>query len=295
MAKTIQQAIKERILVLDGNYKHFIDKYNLKKPDFHKGRFAKHNIELTGFYDVLNLSRPELIREINEKYLKAGADIISTHTFGANDYILSKYKLEGKAYELNFAAAKIARELTAKYSIITRSKPRFVFGSIGAIDDTIENQEQIKAYEQQLKGLMAGKVDAIWFADFSKKDNLFSAIEALYNILTKRNKVYSVVITLSGEEQMLSEKFVEELESKYNDRIKLLAISEVSGNKIILHSEIPAILFPALVSRGGTSELIKESATDIIKKYEPKILGGCCNNTPEQIETLVKAIKESNA
>lgn len=129
--KQLQDILNQRIMVIDGAMGSMIQKYKLTEKDFRGTRFVDHKKELKGDTDLLNITRPDVIGEIHEKYLEAGADIIETNTFGANQISQADYEMEKNVYEMNFCGAQIAKKAAEKYTKKDPSKPRFVAGAIG--------------------------------------------------------------------------------------------------------------------------------------------------------------------
>ena len=175
MAKTEQlhKAVRERILLLDGAMGSLIQKYRLTEADFRGERFKDHPSPLQGNNDLLSLTKPDVIREIHEKYLGAGSDIIETNTFNSTRISQADYGAEAFVYEINKAAATIAAEAAAKFS--TPEKPRFVAGSIGPTNKTaslspdvnnpgyraVSFDDLVMAYAEQAAGLLDGGVDIL--------------------------------------------------------------------------------------------------------------------------------------
>ena len=130
----LETQIKQRVLVLDGALGTMIQQYNLTENDFRGNLFADVSQQLKGDNDVLNLTRPDVIAEIHEKYLQAGADIIETNTFNATAVSQADYGMQTHVREMNLAGARLARQLADCYS--TPVKPRFVAGSVGPTNKT---------------------------------------------------------------------------------------------------------------------------------------------------------------
>ena len=108
--KTIQDYLRERILIIDGAMGTMIQRHKLKEEDYRGERFKDWPSDLKGNNDLLCLTQPQIIRDIHKQYLEAGADIIETNTFNAQKVSLADYHMEDLAYEINLAAAKIANE-----------------------------------------------------------------------------------------------------------------------------------------------------------------------------------------
>ncbi|RYY20380.1 MAG: 5-methyltetrahydrofolate--homocysteine methyltransferase, partial [Sphingobacteriaceae bacterium] len=113
---TIEQELQKRILIIDGAMGTMIQRYHLEEEDFRGERFRNHHSDLKGNNDLLNITRPDIIKAIHAEYLYAGADIIETNTFSTQIISLADYHLEELAYELSFEGAKIAREVVDEYN-----------------------------------------------------------------------------------------------------------------------------------------------------------------------------------
>src|SRR5438874_8231311 len=163
VATEISRLARERILVLDGAWGTMLHGAGLEPEDYRGERFATHHLDVAGDPDVLNLTRPELVREIHECYLAAGADITTTNTFTATSIGQADYGLEDVVHELNVAAARIAREAAGD---------RFVAGSVGPLNVTLSLSPKVddagfrthpvdevkEAYAEQIAALVEGGV-----------------------------------------------------------------------------------------------------------------------------------------
>ena len=169
----IREEIQKRVLVLDGAMGTVIQEYGLQELDFRKGFFEEMPGQMKGNNDALNLTRPDVIQDIYERYLKAGADIISTNTFNAQRISQADYHLQPYAKEMNLASARLARQCADRFS--SSDKPRFVAGSVGPTNKTcsmspdvsdparreLTYDELYDAYLEQMEGLIEGGVDVI--------------------------------------------------------------------------------------------------------------------------------------
>ena len=129
-------ALQQRVLVLDGAMGTMVQQYKLTEADFRGRRFADWPSDLRGNNDLLALTRPEIIRAIHAEYLDAGADIVETDTFNAQRVSLADYGMQDHAYELNVAAARLAREACDAAAARTPDRPRWVGGAIGPMNRT---------------------------------------------------------------------------------------------------------------------------------------------------------------
>ena len=176
MSKTLlQDEITKRILVLDGGFGTMMQQNRFGEAEYRATRFAEHPAPLKGCNDLLSLTQPEAVAEIHEKYLRAGADIITSNSFNANRISLSDYALSAYAREIARAAARLARTVADRYTQQNPSKPRFVAGSVGPTNRTaslsadVENPasreigftELKDAYREQIEGLMEGGAEGI--------------------------------------------------------------------------------------------------------------------------------------
>ena len=125
MKANIKDEIQKRVLMLDGAMGTMIQQYHLEEDDFRGARFQDWKRPLKGDNDLLNLTQPQIIREIHEQYLEAGADIIETNTFNGTRISQSDYGMEDAVYEINLKAARTARAAADKHTAFNPQQPRF--------------------------------------------------------------------------------------------------------------------------------------------------------------------------
>ncbi|MGI8865439.1 MAG: homocysteine S-methyltransferase family protein, partial [Rubrobacteraceae bacterium] len=173
--EAFRTALKQRILLLDCAMGTMIQSYDLSDAEYRSERFADHPGELKGNNDVLSLTQPGIIRDIHEASLEAGADILETNTFSSTSIAQKDYKMEDLAYELNFEAARVAREAADGYTDNNPDKPRFVAGALGPTNRTaslspdvnnpgfrnVTFDELAQAYAEAARGLVEGGVDLL--------------------------------------------------------------------------------------------------------------------------------------
>jgi 5-methyltetrahydrofolate--homocysteine methyltransferase len=171
----ITEALKNKILVLDGAMGTMIQRYKLEEEDYRGERFKDFAHPLKGNNDLLSLTQPQIIKEIHNKYLESGCDIIETNTFSDTTIGMADYYMQDLVYELNFESARIAKEAANEWTAKTPDKPRFVAGSIGPTNKTasmspdvnnpgfraISFDELVEAYYGQIKPLVEGGVDLL--------------------------------------------------------------------------------------------------------------------------------------
>jgi 5-methyltetrahydrofolate--homocysteine methyltransferase len=171
----IRKELQKRILVIDGAMGTMIQRYELTEEDFRGERFRDHASDLKGNNDLLNITRPDVIKAIHAEYLDAGADIIETNTFSTQRISLADYHLEELDYELSYEGARIAREVADEYTKKNPSKPRFVAGAVGPTNRTASLSPDVndpgyravtfddlaEAYYEQVRGLVDGGSDLL--------------------------------------------------------------------------------------------------------------------------------------
>src|SRR5918999_6316812 len=165
--------LKQRIIILDCAMGTMIQEYGLDEEDYRGERFADYPGELKGNNDLLSITQPQIIRDIHEAVLEVGADIVETNTFNSTAISQEDYGMEDLAYELNYAAARLARAATDRFTEQTPDKPRFVAGALGPTNRTaslspdvnnpgvrnVTFDELKEAYREATKGLVDGGVD----------------------------------------------------------------------------------------------------------------------------------------
>src|SRR5580704_16040156 len=190
--KTIYDVLKERILIIDGAMGTMIQRHKLEEKDYRGKRFADWATDLKGNNDLLCLTQPMIIEGIHRQYLEAGADIIETNTFNSQRISMADYHMEELSYELNVAAAKIAKKAAAEYTARNPDKPRFVAGAIGPMSKTlslspdvnnpgfraVNFDEVASAYYEQVQGLVDGGADVL-------------LIETIFDTLNAKAAIYA--------------------------------------------------------------------------------------------------------
>jgi 5-methyltetrahydrofolate--homocysteine methyltransferase len=202
---SIHELLKERILVIDGAMGTMIQRYQLVEDDYRGDRFKSWPSDVKGNNDLLCLTRPDIIKAIHKEYLSAGADIIETNTFNAQRVSLADYGMESLAYEINVAAARIAkeaiREFNSEFNTGVKSNgttqgasgKRFVAGALGPMNKTLSLSpdvndpgfraltfdEAMEAYYEQVKGLVDGGADLLLIETIFDTLNAKAAIFAI--------------------------------------------------------------------------------------------------------------------
>ncbi len=317
----INDCLRERILLLDGGLGTMIQPYGLEEGDFRGDRFAAWPSQLKGCNDLLALTRADVIREIHEKYLEAGADIITTDSFSANAVSLADYGLEAYAREIACASARIAREAADRFTARNPSKPRFVTGSVGptnrsaSIASDMQNpearsirfEELEAAYCEQVMGLLEGGVDLLQLETCFDTLNAKAAIRAMERCFERAGRRVPVIVsgTLTASGRMLAGQTVEAFYASVA-HVGPLAVGlncSFGAKALLPHLERLAAVAECRVAvypnaglpnvMGGYDETPAMFAADIeeyLRRGLVNIVGGCCGTTPEHIFELQKIV-----
>ncbi|HET7865643.1 MAG TPA: homocysteine S-methyltransferase family protein [Burkholderiaceae bacterium] len=206
-AAELPALLAERIVIIDGAMGTMIQRHKLAEADFRGERFKDHGKDLRGNNDLLVLTRPDVISTIHESYLAAGADLIETNTFGATSIAQEDYALGHIAYELNVAAAQLARAACAKFSTLER--PRFAAGALGPTPRTASISPDVNdpgarntsfdqlraAYHEQARGLLDGGADLFLVETIFDTLNAKAAIFALDELMEETGERLPVIIS----------------------------------------------------------------------------------------------------
>src|ERR1051326_3887735 len=199
---------RERILVLDGAMGTMIQALKLEEEEFRGARFDAWNREVRGNNDLLNITKPDAIREIHLAYLRAGADIVATNTFSSTAIAQADFGMEGIAYELNLAGARLAHE-AARRASREDGRPRFVAGAIGPTNRTASISPDVsnpgfravtfdqlrEAYAEQARGLLDGAADILLLETIFDTLNAKAAIYAIEELFAERGLRVPVMIS----------------------------------------------------------------------------------------------------
>ena len=314
----LKKILNERILVLDGAMGSLIQTYRLTEEDFRGTQFADHPSELKGYNDLLSITQPQIIREIHANYCQAGSDIIETNTFTSTSVSMVDYQLQDQAYQINYAAAQIAREVADEYT--THDKPRFVAGSIGPTNRScsispnvndpgyrnITFSDLVDSYTTQVEGLIGGGVDILLVETVMDTLNCKAALYAIQTLFEQR-EIYMPIIVSSdrsgGGGRNLSGQTVEAFWNSIR-HVDLLAVGLNCGfgaeqirpflAEISKLANIPVVCYPnaGLPNELGHYTQTPEEMGNWIHEFAQNgfvnIVGGCCGSQPEHIEAVVK-------
>ena len=315
--------LAKRIAILDGAMGTMIQRFKLNEAQYRGERFKDFHKDVKGNNELLSLTRPDVIADIHEKYLAAGADMIETNTFGATTVAQADYDMAEFAIEMNVESARIARAACDKYA--TPDKPRFVVGTLGPTPKTASISPDVndpgarntsfeelrKAYYEQTEALVKGGSDVLLvetiFDTLNAKAALFAIDEYFDNSGERLPLIISGTVTdasgriLSGQTVTAfwhSVRHAQPLAVGLNCalgatlmRPYIQELARVAGDTFI--SCYPNAGLPNPMSDTGfdetpdvTSRLLHEFAADGLVN----IVGGCCGTTPEHIQAIAQAV-----
>lgn len=312
----IHEAIKERILILDGAMGTMLQRYKFEEEDFRGERFKDFAHPLKGNNDLLSLTQPEAVKSVHRAYFEAGADIVETNTFSGTTIGMADYHMEDLVYELNYQSAKIAREVADEFT----DKPRFVAGSIGPTNRTASMSPDVNdpgfravtfdelriAYKEQVEALIDGGSDILLVETIFDTLNAKAALFAIEEVKEERNIDIPIMVsgtitdasgrTLSGqtvEAFLISISHIPLLSVGFNcalgaDQLKpyLKRLAHNTSFNISAHPNA------GLPNAFGQYDQTAEEMQVLIKEYLDdnliNIIGGCCGTTPEHIRLIAE-------
>jgi 5-methyltetrahydrofolate--homocysteine methyltransferase len=327
-AQALPDILQQRIVILDGAMGTMIQRFKLNEAQYRGERFKDFHKDVKGNNELLSLTRPDVIRDIHERYLAAGADLVETNTFGATTIAQADYDMADLAYEMNVASARIAREACDKFS--TSDKPRFVAGAVGPTPKTasispdvndpgarnVTFEELRVAYYDQVKGLVEGGSDVLLVETIFDTLNAKAALFAIDQFFEDSGERLPLIISgtvtdasgriLSGQTVSAfwhSVRHAQPLAIGLNCalgatlmRPYIQELNRVAQDTFI--SCYPNAGLPNPMSETGfdetpevTSRLVHEFAAEGLVN----IVGGCCGTTPEHIGAIAQAVTTEKA
>ncbi|HSX50688.1 MAG TPA: homocysteine S-methyltransferase family protein, partial [Cellvibrio sp.] len=321
---SLHNAIKERILILDGGMGTMIQSYKLQEADYRGARFADYHMDIAGNNDLLSITKPEVIREIQRAYLEAGADILETNTFNSTRISMADYEMEELTYELNFASAKLARELCDEMTAKNPAKPRFVAGVLGPTSRTcsispdvndpgarnVTFDQLVENYLESMDGLVNGGADIILIETIFDTLNAKAAVFAVKQYFD--NVGFELPIMISGTITDASGRTLsgQTTEAFYNSlahaRPLSMGLNCALGAKELRQyvqemSRVANCFVSAHPNAGLPNEFgeYDQTAQEMIAIVEEfaasgflNIIGGCCGTTPAHIKALADVMSK---
>ncbi|EME0158458.1 methionine synthase [Vibrio vulnificus] len=319
----IEAQLKQRILLIDGGMGTMIQGYKLQEQDYRGERFADWHSDLKGNNDLLVLTQPQLIKEIHHAYLEAGADILETNTFNATTIAMADYDMESLSEEINFAAAKLAREAADEWTAKNPAKPRYVAGVLGPTNRTcsispdvndpgyrnVSFDELVEAYSESTRALIRGGSDLILIETIFDTLNAKACAFAVDSVFEELGFALPVMIsgtitdasgrTLSGQTTEAfynSLRHVRPISFGLNcalgpDELRpyVEELSRISETFVSTHPNA------GLPNAFGEYDLSPEEMAEHVKEWAQSgflnLIGGCCGTTPEHIRHMAIAVE----
>lgn len=323
----LRELLEKRILIIDGAMGTMIQRYKLQEADYRGERFKDWHSDIKGNNDLLCLTQPAIVKEIHKEYLAAGANILETNTFNAQLISMADYDMQALAFEINVAAAKLAKEAIIEYGVETDTdvSDRFVAGAIGPMNKTLSLSPDVNnpgyravtfdevadAYYEQIKGLVEGGVDILLIETIFDTLNAKAAIYAV-NKFFRDTKMEKLPVMISGTITDASGRTLsgQTLEAFYISVMHAnplsiglncaLGAAEMRPHVAEL-SEIAACYVSAYPNAGlpnamGEYDESPEQTAAIVAEWAKEgwvnMLGGCCGTTPPHIAAIAKAVKQ---
>ncbi len=321
--QALPEILKKRIMILDGAMGTMVQRFKLSEAQFRGERFKDFHKDIKGNNELLSLTRPDIIRDIHEGYLAAGADMVETNTFGATTVAQADYDMQDLAKEMNLQSAKLARAACDKFS--TPDKPRFVAGALGPTPKTasispdvndpgarnVSFEELRSAYYEQVEALVEGGSDLLLVETIFDTLNAKAALFAIDEYFEASGECLPIIISgtvtdasgriLSGQTVTAfwhSIRHSEPLAVGLNCalgaalmRPYIQELAKVAGDTFI--SCYPNAGLPNPMAETGfdetpevTSRLLHEFGAEGLVN----IVGGCCGTTPEHIGAIGHAV-----
>jgi 5-methyltetrahydrofolate--homocysteine methyltransferase len=321
---SIEDILKQRIVILDGAMGTMIQRYKLEEKDFRNDALKDHPHPLKGNNDLLSITRPDVIKAIHQQYFEAGSDIVETNTFGSTWVAQADYHLEHLVYEINYQSAKIAKEVADEFTQREPHKPRFVAGSMGpttklaSMSPDVNNpgyraitfDQLVEAFKEQATGLIDGGVDLLLLETITDTLNVKAALFAIQELYEERGIQLPVMVSgtitdasgriLSGqtaEAFLISVSHVPLLSIGLNCALGAAALRPylkvLSDKSSFFISAYPNAGLPNEFGQyDQTPEQMANEVEAYLKEGLVNIIGGCCGSTPEHIQKLAEMAKQ---
>jgi 5-methyltetrahydrofolate--homocysteine methyltransferase len=318
----LEAAAQDRILIIDGAMGTMIQRHKLTEEGFRGARFKDWQRDVKGNNDLLVLTQPQIIAEIHEAYLEAGADIIETNTFNSQSISLADYGMEALAYEMNLAAAKIARAAADKFNKQNPKKQRFVAGAVGPTNRTASISPDVnnpgfrnvdfdtlrEAYKDQIRGLIDGGSDIILIETIFDTLNAKAAGVATLEVFEEKDLELPIMVsgtitdlsgrTLSGqtpEAFWYSMRHLKPFSIGLNCALGAELMRPYLA-ELAAHADARISAYPNAGLPNAMGEY-DETPHDMACQMEPwakdgivNIVGGCCGSTPDHIRHIAEHV-----
>ena len=321
-SQAFNEALKQRILILDGAMGTMIQQHNLEEADYRGERFADWPSDLRGNNDLLSLSQPQIIKGIHAEYLEAGADIIETNTFNGTQIAMADYGMESLAAEICEESARLARQACDEIEVKTPNQPRYVAGVIGPTNRTaslspdvndpgfrnVTFDELVDAYSEACEALIRGGSDIILIETIFDCLNAKAAIFAVEQVF--ENQGYRLPIMISGTITDASGRTLsgQTTEAFWNSMCHAKPVSiglncALGAKELRQYVEELSRVADTYVSAhpnaglpnafGGYDETPEDMAAHVLEWAQSgflNIIGGCCGTSPAHIKAMREAV-----
>jgi 5-methyltetrahydrofolate--homocysteine methyltransferase len=318
----LEAILRQRILIIDGAMGTMIQGYGLEEADFRGTLLPDHPHDLKGNNDLLAITRPDVVADIHDQFLAAGADLLETNTFNAQAISQADYHLEHLSYDINYAAARLACEAAARWTAQTPDQPRFVAGALGPTNRTLSISpdvnrpefrsvtfDQVKeAYKTQTRGLLDGGVDVLLAETTFDTLNLKAAIVGIEEVFEEYGRRWPLMLSLTITDRSGRTLSGQTVEAAWISIAHARPLS-VGINCALGASEMRtyvgelAAIAPVYLSCypnaglpnafGGYDETPAQMAA-VLKEFAAEgwlnIAGGCCGTRPEHIRAIAGAM-----
>jgi methylmalonyl-CoA mutase cobalamin-binding domain/chain len=311
----LRTELENRILVLDGAMGTMIQRYKLTEKDYRGERFANWESLVKGNNDLLILTQPDIIRSIHAEYLAAGADIIETNTFNAQQISMGDYGMGDLVREINLEGARLARQVADEFTAKNPDKPRFVAGAVGPTNKTasmspdvnnpafraVSYDDLVSAYKEQILALIEGGVDALLietiFDTLNAKAAIYAAEEAMKELGKRVEIMLSATVADTSGRTLSGQTIRAFLASVGHANVLSIGLNCSFGakdlkpylNEVSAHSSCFVSAYPnaGLPNQFGEYDETPETMAVQVKEYIDErlvnIIGGCCGTSPDHI------------
>ena len=320
----IKNILKNKILTLDGAMGTMVQSYELSEKDFRGEIFQNHPCDLKGNNDLLSLTQPDIVKEIHESYLTAGADLIETNTFNSTRISQADYQMEDLVYNMNKAAAKIARSVADEFTAMDPEKPRFVCGALGPTNKTasmspdvsnpgfrnVTFNELVDSYFEQSKGLIDGGVHLLLIETVFDTLNCKAALFAIQNLYEEIGEEIPVIVSgtiTDASGRLLSGQTVDAFWNSIRHadllavglncalgaeqiRPYIDALSKIADTNIMVYPNA------GLPNEFGEYDETPDQMSNFLQEFAESglvnIIGGCCGTTPDHIAAFSNSVQD---
>lgn len=320
----VHKYLAERILIMDGAMGTMIQSYKLDEAGFRSDRFQAHRKDLKGNNDLLSITQPQIIQEIHEAYLDAGADLIETNTFNANGISQLDYEMEDLVYEMNLESARLARKAADRFTNQNTHRPRFVVGALGPSNRTaslspdvnrpgyrnVSFDDIVGGYLPQIKGLVEGGADFLMVETVFDTLNCKAVLYAIDQYFDESGKEVPLMVsgtivdasgrTLSG--QTLEAFWISVSHAKLLSIGLNCALGATQMRPFIEELSKLAPIYTTVYPNAGlpnefgeydeTPNLTAQYLAEFAESGFVNMAGGCCGTTPDHIREIAASLKD---